>query len=157
MVFRSAPMREAMEAHDNAAVENLLAEDVVLHSPMLSAPFEGRPAVAPLLAVVRDGIEDFRITHQLSDGTDEILVFGGRIRGEELEASILLRFDDNGLVRDFTAFFRPLRALAEFAAVAGAPLAKSRPRGAFLRAMSPLLGLMAAQTDWISRRNLRMR
>ncbi len=44
--------REVVEAKDLDALEGLLAEDVVLHSPVTFKPFEGRAVVVHVLRTV---------------------------------------------------------------------------------------------------------
>ena len=156
--LRSVALRDAMRSRaDATAIAPLLAPDVVLHSPILETPFEGRDVVANLLSVVNDVVDDMRYTHQMTDGQAEALMFRDRIRGEDLQGTLLVEFDDDGLIRTIDVFFRPLRAMAAFMSVASAPLALSPGRGRALRALSSVLPAVAAGVDGVARRNLRLR
>ena len=44
----------AFTGHDRDAVESLLTDDVMLRSPIISTPFEGKREVMHVLGVVRD-------------------------------------------------------------------------------------------------------
>src|SRR5256885_1744232 len=113
---------------DAAALAGILARDVVLHSPILATPFEGRDAVAHLLSVVNGAVEDMRYTNEMTDGTAEALMFRDRIGGQEIQGTLLIEFDDDGLIRTIDVFLRPLRAIAAFMSATGPQLAKSPAR-----------------------------
>lgn len=88
------------------------AEDALLHSPITFKPFEGRAAIGRLLAVLLEVFEEFRYTDELSsaDGT-KALIFRTRVGDREAEGLDLIRFDDSGLIRDFTVMIRPRSAV----------------------------------------------
>jgi hypothetical protein len=156
--LRSVGLRDAMRSGaDAAAIAPLLAPDVVLHSPILASPFEGREVVASLLSVVNGIVDDMRYTHQMTDGSAEVLVFRDRIRGEELHGVLVIELDDAGLIRTIDVFFRPFRAMARFMSVASQPLALTPGRGRALRVLSAPLPALARGVDATSRRNLRLR
>jgi ketosteroid isomerase-like protein len=109
--------RAAVESGDREAMVAVLAPDIVFNSPVKHKPFEGREAVAVLFGALLETFEDFRYTDEFDadDGT-RALVFRARVGDRELEGIDILRFDDDGLVSDFTVMVRPLTgaiALAE--------------------------------------------
>jgi ketosteroid isomerase-like protein len=57
--------RVAVEHKDLAAAGELLAPDVVFHSPVTFHPFLGRETVSTLLGEVAQVFEDFRYTDEL--------------------------------------------------------------------------------------------
>ena len=154
--LRSDALVEAMARADVEAISPLLAPDIVLHSPILSTPFRGRAAVAPLLAVVGEVVEDQVYTRKLVDGDTEILFSHGRVGDVELDAIVQARFDDAGLSRETTVMFRPLRAIAAFIDATGPKLAKSPGRARLLRAGGPGMRGFAALTDRLAERSIRM-
>src|SRR5829696_1082209 len=102
---------EAFLAHDPTAMAEAMTPDVVLNSPILRTPFQGREAVVELLQVVLDTLEDLRYTADVSDGDVRIMVFRSRIAGKvEAESIDIMRFAEDGRVREFTIMFRPLVA-----------------------------------------------
>lgn len=122
--------REAVEARDHDAMVAALAPDVELHSPVAFRPFSGRESVAGLFTALLEVFEDFVYTDELAEGDTKALIFNARVGDKRVQGLDLLRFDDEGLIREFTVMLRPLSALvaiqeAMSAKVAG--LAKGAP------------------------------
>jgi hypothetical protein len=111
--------RAAVESGDIAEVSSLLAEDVCFHSPVTFHPFIGREDVTRLLEIVSQTFENFRYTDELAIDGIEALVFRAGIGDRELEGIDLLRFDDDGLICDFTVLLRPISGLMPFAQAMG--------------------------------------
>jgi hypothetical protein len=115
----AARFRAAVEALDIDAASELLAPDVVFHSPATFHPFVGRETVSRLLGLVAQTFEDFRYTDELRADGAHALVFRASIGGRELEGIDLLRFDQDGLIADFTVMLRPISGLLPFAQAMG--------------------------------------
>jgi len=115
----AAAFRAAVERWDMDAVRELLAPDIVFHSPVTFHPFIGRATVAQLLLLVSQTFEDFRYTDELIADGAHALIFKANVAGKELEGIDLLRFDDDGLIADFTVMVRPLSGLIPFAQAMG--------------------------------------
>ncbi len=113
--------RAAVERKDLPAVGELLAQDIVFHSPVTFHPFIGRDTVERLLGEVVQVFEDFRFTDELAMDGAHALIFRANVAGaeREIEGIDLLRFDDEGLIADFTVMLRPLSALVPFAQAMG--------------------------------------
>jgi hypothetical protein len=111
--------RAAVERADIAAASELLAPDVVFHSPVTFHPFVGREDVTRLLGLVAETFSDFRYTDELVADGAEALVFRASVEGRELEGIDLLRFNADGLIADFTVLIRPLSGLIPFAQAMG--------------------------------------
>ncbi|MGP8242574.1 MAG: nuclear transport factor 2 family protein [Solirubrobacteraceae bacterium] len=121
----AARFRAAVERWDLEAVSELLAPDVVFHSPVTFHPFVGRETVAQLLTLVAQTFEDFRYTDELHADGAHALIFRASISGKELEGVDLLRFDPQGLIADFTVMLRPLSGLVPFAQAMGEKVAQA--------------------------------
>jgi hypothetical protein len=121
----SAAFRAAVESWDLDAIGGLLAPDVVFHSPATFHPFVGRETVSRLLALVADTFEDFRYTDELETDGAHALIFRASIAGRELEGIDLLRFDEDGLIADFTVMLRPISGLLPFAQAMGEKVAQA--------------------------------
>jgi SnoaL-like domain len=115
----AASFRKAVESWDIEAISGLLAPDVAFHSPATFHPFLGRETVTALLALVAQTFEDFRYTDELESNGAHVLVFKAAIDGKELEGIDLLRFDEDGLIDDFTVMLRPISGLLPFAQAMG--------------------------------------
>jgi SnoaL-like domain len=79
------PLRRAIEDGDAAAVERLLASDVVLHSPVLHAPFVGREVVAGLFSLLLSTFANPRYTDEFPAASKRALVFRAEIGDLEVE------------------------------------------------------------------------
>ena len=104
--------RRGVESKDVAVMMEAFADGAVLHSPITFTPFEGKEAIARLLGILMQVFQDFRYTDELTagDGT-RALIFRTRVGDREVEGLDLIRFDDVGLIRDFTVMVRPRSAV----------------------------------------------
>jgi SnoaL-like domain len=104
--------RRGVESRDVAVMMQAFADGAVLHSPITFRPFEGKEAIARLLGILMQVFQDFRFTDELTaeDGT-KALIFRTRVGDRDVEGLDLIRFDDAGLIRDFTVMVRPRSAV----------------------------------------------
>ncbi|MCP2339005.1 hypothetical protein FHU30_004362 [Actinomadura rupiterrae] len=112
------PFRKAVEARDAAALEALLADDVVFTSPVAYKPYPGKAITAAILRGVLRVFEDFRYVREISEpgGRDHAFVFKATVNGREVHGCDFLHLDEDGLIDEFTVMVRPLsgaNALAE--------------------------------------------
>lgn len=139
------PFRVAFEARDHTAVVEALSPDVVLWSPIFEVPFTGIDEASDLFAVLLDVLWPLTYLNEIP-GDPHVLHFTGEIGGQRLEGVDLLRFDEQGRIKEITVFFRPFPAVAAFLSDTGPKLAEKRGgsgRAAFLKvAGAPLSALM---------------
>lgn len=114
-VDTAARFRGLIEGRDLDAIGELLAPDIVFHSPITFHPFIGRDTVRRLLGEVAQVLEGFRYTDELASGEVHALIFRASVGERELEGMDLLRVGADGLIVDFTVMLRPLSGLAPFA------------------------------------------
>jgi hypothetical protein len=134
-----------------------LAEDVVLHSAVTAAPFEGRETVAELYAAVIDSFEQIDVIDEFEAGDTYAFFWRGRIEGRFVEGADRLRFDAEGSVRDITILGRPLSGLATFLTGIGFRFARRRRGGLVAWALRltslplpPLFSLLDPVTRWLA-------
>jgi hypothetical protein len=108
------PFRRAAEAKDLDLLAETLREDVILHSPILFRPFEGRDLVTQVLTHVAATLEDLTYVDELVGEGSVALRFTARVGDRELEGIDFLELDDEGRVRELTVFMRPMSALTRF-------------------------------------------
>lgn len=110
--------RQAVEANDHAAIEALLAEDVVFTSPVAFKPYAGKAITAAILRGVSRVFTDFRYVREMTgrDGRDHALVFQAKVGDREITGCDFLHFDEQRLIDDFTVMVRPLSAAQALAA-----------------------------------------
>lgn len=92
-------------------MDELFAEDVTFRSPVVFKPYEGREAIAVLLAAVVEVFEDFRYIDQVESDDTAVLLFEARVGGRELNGVDVLRFDAGGLIGEMMVMVRPLSAV----------------------------------------------
>ena len=114
--------RAAAETGDHAALVEALAPDVVFCSPIVFKPYQGRDAVAPILAAVAEVFEQFRYVDQLEGEGSAALIFKARAGDRELDGLDHLRFGEDGLVSELTVMVRPLSAALALAEIMRAKL-----------------------------------
>jgi len=124
-VSSATSFRAAVERWDLESIRELLAPEVVFHSPVTFHPFVGRDTVSQLLALVAQTFEDFRYTDELAADGAHALIFRASVAGKEIEGIDLLRFDEQGLITDFTVMVRPLSGLVPFAQAMGEKVAQA--------------------------------
>lgn len=154
------PFVEAWQHRDADAWREALAPDVVVHSPLLRTPFEGRDAAAEVYRTLFAQFGEVRIAEELGDGDTTAFHWFGVSGGQTIEGADLVRLDADGRVAEIRVLMRPLVAIGSFTA-SMAP-AVARPRGriaAFLARLSvapigPLFRLIDAAATRMSRQRL---
>ncbi|MFJ3582435.1 nuclear transport factor 2 family protein [Streptomyces sp. NPDC090127] len=116
------PFREAVENRDAAAIEALLADDVVFTSPVAFKPYTGKAITAAILRGVMRVFEDFVYVREIenADGRDHALVFTATVNGRRIQGCDFLHVDEEGRIDDFTVMVRPLSAAQALAEAMGA-------------------------------------
>jgi hypothetical protein len=109
------PFRAAIEARDLQAMSILLAPDVVFWSPVAFKPFRGRQDVTRVLGQVLEVFEDFAYIDELEGSGTHALVFEATVSGRAVQGLDHLRFDEAGLISEFTVMVRPLSAVIALA------------------------------------------
>jgi hypothetical protein len=109
--MKSDGFRRAVEAKDLSRLEELFSPEVVFRSPAVFKPYEGLDALRLLLGAVAEVLEDLRYVDQVETGDTAVLVFHARTGDRELDGVDILRFGDDGRVREMMVMIRPLSGL----------------------------------------------
>jgi hypothetical protein len=142
------PLRAAVEARDLDAVLAAFADDAVLWSPIFDKPFTGKDEIGDLFAVLLEVLWPLTYLDEIP-GDPHILHFTGEIKDKQLEGIDLLRFDEQGRVKEITVLFRPFPAVAAFLSATGPKLGRRRGgsgRAAILRVAGAPLGFLMRRT-----------
>jgi hypothetical protein len=94
-------------------LEKLLAEEVVLYSPVLHTPQKGKIITKMYLSAafyvfVNDS---FKYTREVTSGNDIILEFEVIIDDIVVNGVDMVKFNDEGLITEFKVMIRPIKAL----------------------------------------------
>ena len=107
--------RRAAETKDLDLMRETLAEDVVLHSPILFKGFEGREMAMVVLDNVIEVLEGFHYLDEVHGDGTVVLRFAAKVDDKfEIEGIDYLTLDADGLVTDLTVFLRPQKAVQAF-------------------------------------------
>ena len=128
--MQSDRFRNAAEAKDFSAIDELFAEDVSFRSPVVFKPYEGRDAVAGLLTAVSQVFEDFRYTDHTETDDTATLAFSARVGDRELDGIDLLRFDGDGRIKEMAVYVRPMSGINALAAAMAQKLEELEELGA---------------------------
>lgn len=95
------------------ALDAMLADDAVFHSPVVHTPQVGKAIVSKYLlsaAKVLNG-DHFAYVRELVDGDNALLEFVSEIDGIKINGIDLIRFDEHGKIIDFKVMVRPIKAV----------------------------------------------
>jgi hypothetical protein len=123
-----AVWHHAVETHDLAPFEALLADDVVFRSPAVHAPQTGKPIVTKYLRAAMSVLNNntFRYLDEWHGDRSAILEFEATIDGIYINGIDLIRWNEAGQVVNFKVMVRPLKALNLVVTLMGAQLQPSR-------------------------------
>jgi len=129
-----APARAGLEAWHrvvedmtDAALDEILADDVVFHSPVVHTPQEGRaltklylmaafnvfPGQSDAASAASSGPSsgNFAYVREVIGERDVVLEFVTKIDDITINGIDMIRFDDDGRIVDFKVMIRPLKAI----------------------------------------------
>jgi hypothetical protein len=148
--------RDAAERRDLEAILATLAPDVVIRSPVTDRlRFAGIEQARELFGVVFGEVGELTYTDVLGSADAWVLVYRGRLAGEDIEETQLLRLDAERRIREVTFFIRPLPGLAGVAAGLAGPLARRRHgvlRSVVMRVAGAALRFLVAVGDRVGSR-----
>ena len=108
-----AAWHRAVEAKDFAAIEDLLADDAVFHSPVVHSPQVGKALTATYLRAAMTVLNtpSFRYTGEWRSERSAVLEFEVTLDGIHVNGVDIIRWNEAGLIVGFKVMMRPLKAL----------------------------------------------
>jgi hypothetical protein len=113
---------EAIDAGDRDALEAIVAEDVVFHSPVQT--YRGRGQVLRLLVTIGGVIDGVSVTREL----DGVTFFSATVEEHPVDGVIVQEAGEDGRVSEITIMLRPLAQLQAAVARMARALAEPEPR-----------------------------
>jgi hypothetical protein len=107
----AAAFRRAVETRDHPALVATLSPGVVFHSPVKLHTFDGRDAVARVLAGAFQVFADFRYVAEFGSPDGHVLMFEANVDELQIQGVDILRFGPDGLIDDLTVMTRPYKAV----------------------------------------------
>lgn len=98
---------------DVAALDTLLADEAVFHSPVVHTPQAGRALTRMYLAAAFEVFfnDSFRYVREVVGERDAVLEFEVEIDGISVNGVDMIGWDDEGRIIDFKVMIRPLKAI----------------------------------------------
>ncbi|CUH86758.1 SnoaL-like domain protein [Phaeobacter sp. CECT 5382] len=104
-------IQEVVAKGDEAAIADLLAEDVTFMPPTYWKTWTGRAPVAAVLGHVGQIFQDFRYRRIMGDGNDWALEFQCKVGDLDTVGVDLLTLNDDGLIQQFEVVMRPYKTV----------------------------------------------
>ena len=102
-----------IEARDASALDDVLADDAVFHSPVVHTPQEGKALTKLYLtaAIMVLGSSNFTYVREVIDESDAVLEFTAEINGIVINGVDMIHWNADGKIDDFKVMIRPLKAV----------------------------------------------
>lgn len=104
---------DLVHRRDPSALDDLLADDCVFHSPIVHTPQRGKARSKMYLtgAILLLGGEGFHYVREIVGERDALLEFCAVVDGVHVNGVDLVRWNDVGKIVDFKVMIRPLKAI----------------------------------------------
>lgn len=124
-----AAWHRIVDARDPSALDGLLAEGVVFHSPVVHRPQVGRAITAAYLGAALQvfGTPAFRYVREVVSERDAVLEFVTEIGGVVVNGVDMIHWDEQDRIDDFKVMVRPLKAMQAVHEQMGAMLQRQQP------------------------------
>jgi hypothetical protein len=96
-----------------AALDDVLADDAVFHSPVVHSPQKGKQLTKVYLsaAIMVLGNSDFEYVREVVGDSDAVLEFTSQINGIHINGVDMIHWNADGKIDDFKVMIRPLKAV----------------------------------------------
>lgn len=113
MIDTLATWHHVVQQRDMAALQDLLADEVVFHSPVVHTPQRGKAITLLYLAGAMQVLNNahFRYERQIVGARDALLEFTTELDGVHVNGVDLIHWGDDGRIVDFKVMVRPLKAV----------------------------------------------
>ena len=108
-----AAWHEIARSGNARALDQLLADDVVFHSPVVHTPQEGKAITTQYLAAALRVFANptFRYVREVTGARDAVLEFQTEIDGISINGVDMPKWNDEGQIVEFKVMIRPLKAI----------------------------------------------
>ncbi len=102
-----------VQNRDVQALDALLAEEAVFHSPVVHTPQVGKPLTKKYLTAAIHVFfnESFRYVRELQGDRDAVLEFEVSLDGIVVNGVDMIKWNDAGKITEFKVMLRPLKAV----------------------------------------------
>jgi len=104
---------QLVRERDARGIDELLADEVIFHSPVVHTPQVGKALTRMYLMAAVQVLANptFRYVREVVEGRDAMLEFEVQIDNVKLNGVDMIRWNDEGQIVDFKVMVRPLKAI----------------------------------------------
>jgi hypothetical protein len=104
---------QMIEEQNAGALDDVLADDAVFHSPVVHTPQEGKALTKMYLtaAIMVLGNSNFSYVREVIGESDAVLEFTAEINGIQINGVDMIHWNADGKIDDFKVMVRPLKAV----------------------------------------------
>ena len=104
---------QMVEERNAGALDDVLADDAVFHSPVVHTPQEGKALTKMYLtaAIMVLGSSNFSYVREVIGESDAVLEFTAEINGIQINGVDMIHWNADGKIDDFKVMIRPLKAV----------------------------------------------
>ncbi|MEN6467334.1 MAG: nuclear transport factor 2 family protein [Smithella sp.] len=108
-----ATWHKLVETKDAAGLDDILAENVVFHSPVVHTPQAGKPITTLYLTAALRVLNNdtFKVLREVISGNNAVLEFQTVIDGISINGVDMITWGEDGRITDFKVMIRPLKAV----------------------------------------------
>ncbi|MRR17508.1 MAG: nuclear transport factor 2 family protein [Deltaproteobacteria bacterium] len=108
-----AAWHKLLATKDAAGLDDILAENVVFHSPVVHTPQAGKPITKLYLTAALYVLnnETFQYLREVISGNHAVLEFQTVIDGISINGVDMITWGEDGRITDFKVMLRPLKAV----------------------------------------------
>lgn len=102
-----------IEERNPAGLDEILADDVVFHSPVVHTPQQGKALTKLYLsaAIMVLGGNEFEYVREVIGESDAVLEFTAEVDGILINGVDMVHWNEDGKIDDFKVMIRPLKAV----------------------------------------------
>ena len=102
-----------VKERDAAGLDDILAENVVFHSPVVHTPQAGKPITTLYLTAALHVLNNdtFQYLREVISGNNAVLEFLTVIDGISINGIDMITWGEDGRITDFKVMIRPLKAI----------------------------------------------
>lgn len=102
-----------IEERNTAALDDILADDAVFHSPVVHTPQKGKQLTKLYLsaAMMVLGSSSFNYVREVVGLSDAVLEFTAEVDGLHINGVDMIHWNADGKIDDFKVMVRPLKAV----------------------------------------------
>ena len=104
---------QLIEDRNAAGLDEILADDVVFHSPVVHTPQQGKALTKLYLsaAIMVLGGSKFEYVREVIGESDAVLEFTAEVNGILINGVDMVHWNEDGKIDDFKVMIRPLKAV----------------------------------------------